>query len=289
MTRITGAILLLLFLMDCLSVRAQSFRKQRMTPVRTQNLPRKVSETSGLATFDRFIATHNDSGNAPKLYLIDTATASVAKAFELPVRNSDWEDITQDSLYLYIADIGNNYHQRPSLKIYRIDKNALSHDSISLDSIGFRWPENPRTGKVVNHNCEAVISYADSLYLFTKEEGRTSVFSIPNRPGEHQARFKSEFKTKIFITGAWISPNKPRLVLCGYTKMLRPYLIDFRNFDDTDFFDADITEIRIRKRFRQVEGITSFNGTDFYISNEHFRLPWLINKRQQLHLLKLKQ
>lgn len=287
MNQLRGAFLFVSVLLASFSVCAQAFHKIRRKPIRTQNLARAVSETSGLTTFGRFIVTHNDSGNDPKLYLIDTSDASIAKEFKLPVRNSDWEEITQDSLYLYVADVGNNYHQRALLQIYRLDKNALFQDKIVVDSISFRWPENPKTGKTLNYNCEAVVSNSDSLYLFTKEIGRTAVFSIPNRVGEHEARFQSEFKTKILITGAWLSPNGNRLVLCGYTKMLRPCLIDFRNFIGTDFFSADVTQIKIRKRFRQAEGITSFDGKDFYVSNEHFRLPWLINKRQQLHLLKL--
>ena len=35
-------------------------------------------------------------------------------------KNKDWEDITRDDKYIYIADMGNNFNNRKDLKIYKI-------------------------------------------------------------------------------------------------------------------------------------------------------------------------
>ena len=268
------------------SVLAQGITRATLKMHHTRNLPRAVSESSGLSTFGNRLITHNDSGQRPVLYVLDTSDARVVKEFRLPIQNVDWEDITQDSLYFYLADIGNNYHIRPLLQIYRIDKKALADDKIVLDSLSVRWPENPKTGQVFNFNCEAVVSHGDSLFFFTKEKKGTSVYAIPKTPGVHTAQFKDRFETDILITGAYLESG--HLVLCGYNRMLRPFLLDMRDFKGTDFFSGSITRIKLCRRFRQIEGITSFNGKDFYISNEHFRLPWLLNKPQQLHRVTLK-
>jgi len=276
----------LVLLLFPMVIGAQTFKKC-IRPYSTGSLPAEISETSGLVAFEGMLITHNDSGNAPNLYFIDTTTYKIAKQFKLPVPNRDWEDITQDSSYFYLADVGNNYHKRSLLHIYRIDKKALLRDKIVLDSISFKWPADLISGKVVHYNCEALVASSDSLYLFTKEEGRISAFSLPKLPGLYEARYKDSLKSPILITGAYFNEAANRLVLCGYNKMMRPSLYDFRDFKNHDFFSGKVTKIRIRKRFRQVEGITSFNGKDFYLASEHFRVPMLINKKQQVHRLLL--
>lgn len=282
--------LFLLFPTFCLAQDAnQKISKRCAKPVKSFELEAKISEGSGLTFWNARLWTHNDSGQQPQLFSIDTATAKVTSVYNLPVRNKDWEDISQDSLFFYLADTGNNYHLRETLQIYRIDKQSLLQHRPVIDSIVFRWPEEAAPGanpKRRNYNCEALVVTADSIYLFTKEKKRTAAYSVPKFPGEYVARFKAAFKTRVRITGAWFNPAQKRLVLCGYSKFLQTFLLDFSGFEGTEFFSAKAARIRIRKRFRQTEGVTTFNGADYYLINEHFRQPWLLDKKPELHFVK---
>ena len=38
------------------------------------------------------------------------------------IKNTDWEEISQDKDFIYIGDIGNNSGNRDDLKIYRAGK-----------------------------------------------------------------------------------------------------------------------------------------------------------------------
>lgn len=269
----------------------QKMQKRCLKPSKSVELEAKVPEGSGLTFWNDRLWTHNDSGRGSQLFSIDTATAKITEVYELSsIRNKDWEDISQDSLYFYIADTGNNFHLRERLQIYRVNKRSLLQNRPVIDSIVFRWPDEATPGgnsKKRNYNCEALVVTADSIYLFTKEKKRTAAYSVPKFPGEYVARFKAAFKTRIRITGACFSPAKKRLVLCGYNKFLQTFLLDFSGFEGTEFFSAKATRIRIRKHFRQTEGVTTFNGADYYLINEHFRQPWLLDKKQGLHFVKL--
>lgn len=264
--------------------------KRCVKPVKSFELEAKIAEGSGLTFWNDRLWTHNDGGQQPQLFSIDTVNAKIIAVYDLPIRNNDWEEISQDSLFFYLADTGNNYHLRETLQIYRIHKQSLLQDRPVIDSIVFRWPEETTPDgnfKRRNYNCEALVVTADSIYLFTKEKKRTAAYSVPKFPGEYVARFKAAFKTRIRVTGACFNPVKKRLVLCGYNKFLQTFLLDFSGFEGTEFFSATATRIRIRKRFRQTEGVTTFNGADYYLINEHFRQPWLLDKKPELHLVKL--
>src|SRR5690606_4745307 len=103
------------------------------------------------------------------------------------VKNTDWEEIAQDSLYFYIGDFGNNSGRRDTLNIVRVEKQSLLRFMPVVDYIHFSWPtttdDEGRKSKV-NYNCEAMVVVRDSIFLFTKEREprRTSLFSIAKAP-----------------------------------------------------------------------------------------------------------
>lgn len=285
--------LFILFLLLPITAASQHDPRHKMAtrcakPLRSVKLEPRLAEASGLVLWDGRLWTHNDSGLSPTIFAIDTATHKIAASYELPVPNKDWEEIAQDSLYLYIGDTGNNFNRRDTLSIYRIEKQSLSNGRPVVDSITFQWPAEQRNGnrKRRNYNCEAFIATADSIYLFTKERKRTAVYSIPKTVGFHQARFRESLRTNVHITGASFDAAQKRLVLCGYNKFLQTYVLDFPNVSESAFFASKATRYRLRKHFRQTEGI-ALTGDSCYLINERFRQPWLVDKKQELHRVRL--
>ena len=86
-------------------------------------LPENVLESSGLIYYNNRLITHNDSGNSPQLYELDSLGSQIFRTITINnATNIDWEDITQDDTYIYVGDFGNNSGNRQDLRIYRIKK-----------------------------------------------------------------------------------------------------------------------------------------------------------------------
>ncbi len=264
-------------------------KRSCIKPTYSVELDEHIPEGSGLVIWNGLLWTHNDSGK-PTLFALDTIEGKIVSQYDLPnVKNTDWEELSQDSTYFYLGDFGNNLGKREELQIIRIEKSSLLQNNPSIDFIRFTWPETRTKGKnqKINFNCEAMIIMGDSIFLFTKERkyGRRSrVFSLPSKPGNYTAQYKSTLKTNILITGANYNENQRKLVLCGYNLKLRPFLLIFPDVNGTDFFQKQAKKIRVRKYMRQVEGIASYDGNRYFIINENFRF-WFLNTKQQLHIL----
>ncbi|KKL00710.1 hypothetical protein SD53_13700 [Rheinheimera mesophila] len=85
-------------------------------------LPPTLLETSGLHCEQQDFISFNDSVGKPVLYRFDR-TGAVKQQLELSVRNSDWEAITSDDKFFYLADTGNNAGHRTTLFIYKVPLN----------------------------------------------------------------------------------------------------------------------------------------------------------------------
>lgn len=246
----------------------------------------KVSEGSGLALWNGRLWTHNDSGDAA-LFAMDTL-GKIIETYELPgVKNNDWEDMAQDEKFFYIGDTGNNIGEKDTVFILRIDKQSLLARSPKIDSIALSWPDvgDGQNRVHVNFDCEAIVKAGDSLYLFTKEWKKrrcTRLFSIPARPGKHVAKYLATMPTRVLVTGAsWNQQNKT-LALCGYNLWLRPFVLVFQDADLSKFSPKNQTKIKVRRTFRQTEGIAPDGRGGYYLINEDSRFVFL-HHDQQLH------
>jgi len=260
---------------------------KRLKVQQSFKLDHRLPEGSGLEAWNGRLWAHNDSG-ASMLFAIDTVNGNIIEEFRLKSTvNKDWEDLTQDSLYFYLGDTGNNAGKRDLLNILRIEKQSLIRHAAKIDTIAFSWPEVRDGEKMskINFDCEAFIIMEDSLYLFTKEykENRgTRVFSIPAVPGKYVAHYKNKLETNVLVTGATFDKKKKKLVLCGYNLWLRPFLLVFDDVDSKNLFCCDYTRIKLRLRFRQIEGIASFDGLNYYLISEAFHF-WFFHRRPALH------
>ncbi|OQX79058.1 MAG: hypothetical protein B6D61_04215 [Bacteroidetes bacterium 4484_249] len=153
---------------------------------------KKVNETSGLLLFDRGIWTFNDSGGKPELYRIEKESGKISQKITLENgENYDWEDITGDEEYIYIGDFGNNKGNRKDLKIYKIAKKHIGSKKktkVRAEIINFSY--NDQESFVVNnrknnYDCESVISFGDSLIIFSKNwvNEKTRMYKLPKTPG----------------------------------------------------------------------------------------------------------
>jgi hypothetical protein len=258
-----------------------------LAPVYSVELPSELLETSGITQFQQGLLTQNDNSDE-YLYVIDTLNGAIIQTYALlGTSNLDWEEITQDSLFLYVGDFGNNAGNRIDLHILRIEKSYLLGGAPAIDTIAFAYedqtdftPSNQNTA----FDCEAFIAGADSLFLFTKNwDNQTTVcYSLPKIPGNYLAHRKDSSDVNGLITGATFLPSKKLVILSGYSSLLQPFMYLLFDFDGTDFFSSFQQKINPSLNFHQVEGVSTTNGIDVYLTNEYFSQSFITNQ-QKLH------
>lgn len=262
-----------------------------LSPVYSIELSSQVPETSGLIFFQDGLLTHNDNSDE-QLYVIDTLNGAVLQTFSLNgTSNFDWEEVTQDSLYLYVGDFGNNAGNRTDLHILRIEKSSLLEGTQAIDTIAFAY-EDQTDFTASNQNtafdCEAFIAGTDSLFLFTKNwnDLSTVCYSVPNVPGNYLAQRKDSSAVNGLITGATYLPNKKVIILSGYSSLLQPFMYLLFDFEGTDFFSSFQQKINLSLNFNQIEGVATKDGLDVYLTNEYFSQS-IITTQQKLHKFNL--
>ncbi len=245
------------------------------------SLPDIILETSGLAEFDGLYWTINDSGGKNALYGFDRKTGKIKRVVNVPdASNRDWETLASDNTFFYIGDVGNNSGTRTDLVVYKVKKSQLTEGSGSaeVEKITLSWPDQKYLVKAPNSNpydCEAMLSYHDSLILFAKDwvTENTRMYILPKTPGNYVARLDSEFEANGLITGADISPDMKVVVLSGYHEFV-PFLWLFWDFEGKRFFEGKKLRVDYPDFFSaQTEGVL-FSGNDSILISAERTKSW---------------
>ena len=264
-----------------------------LKPQHSIRLSDSIKETSGLIHFDNFLWTHNDDHDKT-IYGLDSLGKIQKKIILDKVINHDWEEITQDSSYLYIGDFGNNASgNRTDLNILKIEKKSFLEGNPIIETIAFTYNDqidlSPQKPNNTDFDCEAFIVSKDSIYLFTKQwkSSKTNIYILPNQSGNHIAQFKETLDTKGLITGATHLEDKKLVVLCGYSRIGKTFLYLLYDFKDHDFLSGNKRRININLPFHQIEGIATNDGLHYYLTNESLVRKPVLNVRQQIHYFDL--
>lgn len=269
----------------------------------------RIKESSGLARSLRhegIFWTMNDSGGEPCVFAIDVQGCVRAKVRVASAANFDWEDLAtgldeHGRPVLYIGDIGDNFHVRPTVQIYRIAEpeiaaeGASPPESVSSESIHWHvtFPGGPR-------NAEGLLVHPKTrrLHILTKsEDGRSILFAFPdgldvleiadhgaenkNRPvlmeriGEvrfpgHERAGKRP-KDDLQCTGAAFSPDGTRLAASTYSSVYEWRLADGK---PTAEALAKAPVRLVPDLLRQLEGVTyDADGKTLWLTSEHLPTP----------------
>ncbi|WP_163400489.1 T9SS C-terminal target domain-containing protein [Flavobacterium fluviatile] len=252
-----------------------------------------LKETSGLISFDKLLWTHNDDHDKT-IYGLDSLGKIKKKIILENTINHDWEEISQDSSFLYIGDFGNNYSgNRNDLKILKIQKKSFLEESPIIETISFTYSDQADFSKkkpnTTNFDCEAFIVTKDSIYLFTKQWKtlQTSIYALPNQTGNHIAQLKETLDTKGLVTGSTYLESKNLIALCGYSTKGKPFIYLLYDFKNHDFLSGNKRKINLKLSFHQIEGITTKDGLHYYLTNELLIRKPILNVRQQIHYFDL--
>ncbi len=210
------------------------------------SLSKKIDETSGLEIVDGQFITHNDSGGDPKLYYLDKNGKIVKERKLEGVKNHDWEDLTKDDKFIYVADMGNNYDTRKNLSIIKIPIDKSSNETPEI--INFLYPEQKKFKRI----------YRRSEY---------DAYSLPKNGGNFKAQKIGSLNTESIVTGADYDKKTNTLVLTSTINFDEYYILVINDFSlNNKDHKINMYEIPIGKT--QVEAIKIIDENTFWITSE---------------------
>ncbi|MGM0739218.1 MAG: T9SS C-terminal target domain-containing protein [Bacteroidota bacterium] len=261
-------------------------------------LPERHEGTSGIIYWNGKFWLINDAGPANMYGLTFDNVQDTERVRLGRVPKRDWEEITQDNSHIYIGDFGNNYGSSTSLRILRFTKESILAGDPQMEVINFTYSDqhdltSPGSNQT-DFDGEAFLVRGDSIFLFTKQwaSEQTSMYLLPNEPGDHEAQLQQTYDVQGLVTGLVYREDLDLLVFTGYSPDMAPFLYLFYDFEGVDFFSGNRRKVGLdlpgnfMGRGHQVEAITTRDGLTYYITNERFSIS-MLTFPQQIHRLDL--
>jgi len=242
--------------------------------VETVVLPKIINETSGLEILNEVFITHNDSGGEPSLYFFNlngeiTNSKKLEEESFWEIYNNDWEDITADEDFIYIADTGNNFGTRDNLSIIKVNISDFSVDS----KIDFFYSDQESFFPSSKHkyDAEALLIIEDKIALFSKDRDslNTDLYLIDDTVKEKQELSSvANFNVNSLITGGDYDSDTAILALVSYSSRGEQYLILFEDFNiDTPRYNT-FKKYRIPIERAQIEAVKIISEKQFWVTSE---------------------
>ncbi|HDL42371.1 MAG TPA: hypothetical protein ENG98_05090 [Actinobacteria bacterium] len=185
-------------------------------------------ELSGIAALpdvpDAYVV-HNDTGDEPRIYVINGAGETLATWDVIGARAADWEDISigptaSGAPAIFIGDIGDNFQFRSSITIYRVPIPALSDtETAPAEFITLTYPNGRADAEAL-----VVDPVTGDIFVITKtREGPGTVYRATAESFVDRSEVMLEKVTDLAlgenhleVTSAAISPTGDLFVLRGY-------------------------------------------------------------------------
>ncbi len=185
-------------------------------------------ELSGIAALpdqDDAYVVHNDTGDEPRLYVINAAGDTLATWDVIGARAADWEDVAigptaSGETAIFIGDMGDNFQFRSSITIYRVPIPALSDtETAPAEFITLTYPDERADAEAL-----AVDPVTGDIFVITKtREGPGTVYRATADSFIDGSEVMLEKVTDLAlgedhfeVTSATISPTGDLFVLRGY-------------------------------------------------------------------------
>lgn len=182
-------VVLMLVCFSCMSPDLENPTDAFATAQRVAELDnKKLTEISGIAASRRnpgMFWVHNDSGNDPEIFLIDSLLTIHLTCRIGEVENRDWEDIAvgpgpaDSTWYVYVGEIGDNRARYPFKHIYRFEEPVLAAGGKKLtiqtfDTITFRLEDKTKDTETL-----LIDPITKSLFVISKREEPVWLYELP--------------------------------------------------------------------------------------------------------------
>ncbi|PWI45896.1 hypothetical protein [Streptomyces sp. ICBB 8177] len=178
----------------------------------------RITESSGLAASHLHPGvywTHNDSGDGPYVYAIDSATgATVARITLRGVHARDCEAISiGPDGDIYLGDIGDNLNGAwPEVYLYRFpEPKTLRDQTVDATTYTVRYSDGPRNAESL-----MVEPRTGRVYIASKNEDRGHLYEGPEKLSPSGINVFRPIADVPWVTDGAFSPDGTRLVFRGY-------------------------------------------------------------------------
>ena len=237
-------------------------------------LPKIINETSGLEILNNQFITHNDSGGEPSLYffsqngeIINSITLEEESFWK--IYNNDWEDVTADEDYIYIADTGNNFGNRDNLNIIKIKTTDFSIDN-KID-ISYKDQQTFLPRPKHKYDAEALFLIEDKIAVLSKDRDNlfTDLYLIDKESNSKQVlESKITYNVNSLITGGDYNKDMSLLALVSYSSKGSQFLILFEDFNLETLAEKKFRKFKIPLERAQIEAIKIIDDKTFWITSE---------------------
>ena len=244
----------------------------------------QITEASGLASsrlYPSVLWVINDGGNDPMLYAVGIDGADLGTFRVDGAGNYDWEALAsfelQDTAYLLIADVGDNWEQRKTSSLYVVAEPSITKVGLSDDAavsvawhIRFTYEDGPR-------DCEAVaVDAARRRILLLSKRGLVPMlYELPLQPTEDDAIAVAHRLTTVphftWPTDMDLSPDGRSAVVLTYNSA---YLFFRRQNEDwSNAFEKQPQRLQFSKLRQQEAACFGFYGKSIYVTSEKLPAP----------------
>ena len=178
----------------------------------------RIIESSGLAASHLHPGvywTHNDSGDGPYVFAVDSATGkTLARVTMRGVAARDMEAISLGpDGDLYLGDIGDNLGGKwPEVWIYRFpEPKQLRDQTVDVTRFTVRYSDGPRDAESL-----MVHPKTGRVYIASKNEDGGHLYAGPAKLSTHGVNVFRPVADVPWVTDGAFSPDGTRLVLRGY-------------------------------------------------------------------------
>ena len=240
-------------------------------------LPKIINETSGLEILNEVFITHNDSGGEPSLYFFNL-NGEIINSIKLEeesfweIYNNDWEDITADEDYIFIADTGNNFGNRDNLNIIKVKINDFTIDGkidITYKDQDTFFSLFPRPKH--KYDAEALFLIDDKIAILSKDRSNlfTDLYLISKESDLNQVlESKITYDVNSLVTGGDYNEKLRLLTLVSYNSNGDQFLILFEDFDLQNLAKKKFRKFKIPIEKAQIEAIKIIDKTTFWVTSE---------------------
>lgn len=244
----------------------------------------KLKEVSGLAAstlYPGLLWAVNDGGDDPLLYAVGSDGADLGTFRVEGAQNYDWEALAsfrlQDTAYILVADVGDNWEQRQSVILYVVQEPAITASGLDLETavpvawqIHFTYEDGPK-------DCEAaaVDPLKQNVLLLTKGGPAPMLYEVPLQPAAADApavaRHLAEVPYFNRPTGMDLSPDGLAAVVLTYN---HAYLFSRRPTEDwPEAFQKKPRRLRFQTLMQQEAVCFGFYGKSVWLTSERRPAP----------------
>lgn len=244
----------------------------------------QIAEASGMASsrlYPAVLWVINDGGNDPLLFAVGIDGADLGTFRVEDADNYDWEALAafemQDTAYLLVADVGDNWEQRKTCCLYVVKEPAITKIGLSNDTtvnivwrIRFAYEDGPR-------DCEAVaVDVARRQVLLMSKRGLVpTLYELPLQPTEDDTIAVARRLTPVphftWPTAMDLSPDGLSAVVLTYNSAYLYFRRQNQNWANA--FEKQPQRLQFPKLRQQEAACFGFYGKSVYVTSEKVPAP----------------